>query len=142
MKTFSSKKKEIKRIWHLIDAEGKILGRLASKLSYYLRGKHKSTYTPHIDNGDYCVVINASKIVITGNKINNKIYYHYTGYVGGIKKKTFKEMINIRPEMVIKKAVKGMLPRGPLGRDILRKLKVYPNKNHKQKSNKLYFLNI
>jgi large subunit ribosomal protein L13 len=130
MKTFSAKLNDIKRSWYYIDATNKILGRLASALSYRLRGKHKVEYTPHLDTGDYIIVLNASKILVTGKKKINKIYYHHTGYVGGIKQSRFEEMIDRYPERVIEIAVKGMLPKGPLGRAMLKKLKVFPNEHH------------
>ncbi|XBC41622.1 MAG: 50S ribosomal protein L13 [Buchnera aphidicola (Kaburagia rhusicola rhusicola)] len=130
MKSFSAKKHEIERSWYCIDAEGCILGRLASAIALRLRGKHKVEYTPHVDVGDYLIVINASKIKVTGKKYTDKIYYHHTGYIGGIKKITFKEMISRFPTRVIETAVKGMLPKGPLGRDMFKKLKVYSTKYH------------
>ncbi|XBC43167.1 MAG: 50S ribosomal protein L13 [Buchnera aphidicola (Meitanaphis flavogallis)] len=130
MKSFSAKKHEIKRLWYCIDAEGCVLGRLASAIALRLRGKHKVEYTPHVDVGDYLIVINASKIKVTGKKYTDKIYYHHTGYIGGIKKMTFKEMISRFPTRVIETAVKGMLPKGPLGRDMFKKLKVYSTKDH------------
>ncbi|QCI22246.1 50S ribosomal protein L13 [Buchnera aphidicola] len=130
MKTFSVKLSDIKRNWYYIDASNKILGRLATELSIRLRGKHKIKYSPHLDTGDYIIVLNASKILVTGRKKTNKIYYHHTGYVGGIKKFTFEEMINRSPEKIISMAVKGMLPKGPLGRAMFKKLKVFPNEHH------------
>lgn len=130
MKTFSIKSSNIKRNWYYVDATNKILGRLASELSLRLRGKHKVEYTPHLDTGDYIIVLNASKILVTGRKKTNKIYYHHTGYVGGIKQFRFEEMIIRSPEKVIEIAVKGMLPKGPLGRAMFKKLKVFPNENH------------
>ncbi|UDG80172.1 50S ribosomal protein L13 [Candidatus Steffania adelgidicola] len=130
MKTFTAKPETVKRNWYVIDAEGKILGRFAAKLAHHLRGKHKPEYTPHVDTGDYLIVLNAKKIAVTGKKRNEKIYYHYTGYVGGIKQATFEEMVTRRPERVIKMAVKGMLPKGPLGRAMLRKLKIYAGAEH------------
>ncbi|XZR53236.1 MAG: 50S ribosomal protein L13 [Enterobacteriaceae bacterium] len=130
MKTFVVKKKDIKNKWYIINAENKILGRLASIIAKRLIGKHKIQYTTHLDNGDYIIVLNAKKIKVTGNKKNNKIYYRHTEYVGGIKKKTFKEMILYYPEKIIKNAVKGMLPKGPLGRAIFKKLKVFPSNKH------------
>lgn len=130
MKTFIAKPKNILNEWYIIDADGKTLGRLASELARRLRGKHKVVYTPHVDTGDYIIVINAKKILFTGNKINNKIYYRYTGYVGGLKKTTLKEMIMRKPTRVLEIAVKGMLPKGPLGRVMYRKLKVYEGTQH------------
>ncbi|QCI22834.1 50S ribosomal protein L13 [Buchnera aphidicola] len=142
MKTFSLKSGNIKRNWYYVDATNKILGRLASVLSFYLRGKHKSEYTPHLDTGDYIIVINASKILVTGNKKTDKIYYHHTGYVGGIKQSRFEEMISRHPERVIEIAVKGMLPKGPLGRSMFKKLKVFSNEHHGHAAQCPQFLNI
>lgn len=125
MKTFVMKKKNIKKKKYIIDAEKKILGRLASEIVRILQGKHKVEYTPYLDTGDYVFVINAEKILVTGNKYNNKIYYRHTGYVGGLKKINFKERILKNPEKIVQNAVKGMLPKGPLGRIIYRKMKVF-----------------
>ena len=125
MKTFVAKPETVKRDWYVVDATGKTLGRLATELARRLRGKHKAEYTPHVDTGDYIIVINADKVAVTGRKETDKLYYWHTGYVGGIKQATFKEMIARRPEAVIEIAVKGMLPKGPLGRAMFRKLKVY-----------------
>ncbi|QCI17783.1 50S ribosomal protein L13 [Buchnera aphidicola (Acyrthosiphon lactucae)] len=142
MKTFSVKLRNIKRNWYYVDATNKILGRLASVLSFYLRGKHKIEYTPHLDTGDYIIVINASKILVTGNKRIGKIYYHHTGYIGGIKQSRFEEMISHHPERVIEHAVKGMLPKGPLGRAMFKKLKVFSNETHKHMAQCPQLLNI
>ncbi|BAH83023.1 50S ribosomal protein L13 [Candidatus Ishikawella capsulata] len=142
MKTFVAKIETIKREWHLVDATDKILGRLATKLAHHLRGKHKVEYTPHVDVGDFIIVINAGKIALTGNKYTNKFYYYHTGYVGGIKKKSFKEMLNSCPTRIIEIAVKGMLPNGPLGRSMLRKLKVYAGQDHNHVAQKPQFLDI
>lgn len=120
----------IKRTWYIIDAEDKILGRLSSMITKYLIGKHKLEYTPYSDIGDYVIVINSKKIHISGQKYKNKIYYRYTGYVGGIKKRTFKEMISFFPNKIIETAVKGMLPKNSLGRIMYRRLKVYPENIH------------
>ncbi len=130
MKTFSAKACEVKKDWLLIDADGKTLGRLATKIASYLRGKHKPEYTPHTDIGDYIVVINASKIKVTGNKFEDKIYYHHTGYVGNLKSIAFKDLQAKNPEIIINKAVKGMLPKGPLGRDMFKKMKVFADSEH------------
>jgi large subunit ribosomal protein L13 len=130
MKTFSAKPHEVKRDWFVIDAEGKILGRLASEIARRLRGKHKPEYTPHVDTGDYIVVINAEKIAVTGNKLADKIYYRHTGYIGNLKKTNLGKLLDEHPERVIENAVKGMLPRNPLGRDMYRKLKVYAGTQH------------
>jgi len=130
MKTFSAKPAEVKRDWYVVDAEGKTLGRLASEIARRLRGKHKPEYTPHVDTGDYIVVVNAEKVRVTGNKQSDKIYYRHTGYIGNMKQRTFSEMIQKRPEQVIELAVKGMLPKNPLGRAMYRKLKVYAGTEH------------
>ncbi|QCI20525.1 50S ribosomal protein L13 [Buchnera aphidicola (Brachycaudus cardui)] len=142
MKTFSTKLSNIKRNWYYVDATNKILGRLASALSFRLRGKHKIEYTPHLDTGDYIIVLNASKILVTGKKKIDKIYYHHTGYIGGIKKSRFEEMMSCHPERVIEIAVKGMLPKGPLGRAMFKKLKVFSNENHNHIAQCPQFLNI
>ena len=130
MKTFSAKETQVKREWLLIDASSKVLGRLASEIATRLRGKHKSEYTPNIDTGDYVVVINARRIIVTGNKTEKKLYHHHTGYIGGIKSITFDKLMVNHPERVIEKAVKGMLPRNSLGRNMYRKLKVYRDDHH------------
>jgi large subunit ribosomal protein L13 len=132
MKTFSAKSAEVKRDWYVIDAEGKTLGRMATEIARRLRGKHKAEYTPHVDTGDYIVVVNAEKVAVTGNKRNDKMYHHHTGYIGNLKSINFDKLIARKPEKVIQLAVKGMMPKGPLGRDMLRKLKIYagPAHNH------------
>jgi large subunit ribosomal protein L13 len=130
MKTFSAKAEEINREWFLIDAEGKTLGRMASEIALRLRGKHKPEFTPHVDTGDYIVVVNAEKIAVTGNKLNDKMYHHHTGYVGNLKSINLKDLLDKHPERVIEKAVKGMLPKNSLGRQMYRKLKVYAGPTH------------
>ena len=130
MKTFSAKPETVKRDWFVIDAEDKVLGRLATEIARRLRGKHKAEYTPHVDTGDYIVIINAEKVVVTGNKTKNKLYHHHTGYPGGLKTVNFEKLQQTKPEMIIEKAVKGMLPKNPLGRDMFRKLKVYAGSEH------------
>ena len=130
MKTFSAKPETVKRDWFVIDAEDKVLGRLATEIAHRLRGKHKAEYTPHVDTGDYIVVVNAEKVVVTGNKTKNKLYHHHTGYPGGLKTVSFEKLQATKPEMIIEKAVKGMLPKNPLGRDMFRKLKVYAGSEH------------
>ncbi len=129
-KTCSAKPRAVKRDWLLIDAEGKTLGRLATEIALRLRGKHKPAYTPHVDTGDYIVVINAEKITVTGRKEANKMYYRHSGYPGGIKQMNFADMIASKPARVIEIAVKGMLPKNPLGRAMYRKLKVYAGSEH------------
>ena len=130
MKTFSAKAEEINREWFLVDAEGKTLGRMASEIALRLRGKHKPEVTPHVDTGDYIVVVNADKVAVTGNKLNDKMYHHHTGYVGNLKSINLKDMMAKHPERVIEKAVKGMLPKNTLGRQMYRKLKVYAGPAH------------
>lgn len=132
MKTFSAKPSDVQRCWYVVDANGKTLGRLASEIAFRLRGKHKPQYTPHVDTGDYIIVINAEKIGVTGNKETGKIYHHHTGYIGNLKSVTLGKLRNTFPERIISKAVFGMLPKNPLGRAMFKKLKVYkgPNHNH------------
>ncbi len=130
MKTFVAKPETVKRDWYVVDAEGKTLGRLASEIASRLRGKHKAEYTPHVDTGDYIIVVNAEKVAVTGNKAAAKTYYRHTEFPGGLKSITFDKLIDHKPEMVIELAVKGMLPRGPLGRAMYRKLKVYAGAEH------------
>ena len=130
MKTYIAKPESVKRDWYVVDASGKTLGRLATELANRLRGKHKPEYTPHVDTGDYIVVINADKVAVTGNKANDKMYYRHTGYPGGLKEANFATLQAEKPEMIIEKAVKGMLPRNPLGRAMYRKLKVYAGTEH------------
>jgi len=130
MKTVVAKEHEIEKKWYLIDASNKILGRLASEIANILRGKHKSLFTPHMDAGDYVIVVNADKVVLTGKKLDEKIYYHHSGYVGGLRETTAKEMLQKRPENLIRLAVKGMLPKTSLGRRQLTKLKIYTGHTH------------
>ena len=132
-KTYVAKKEDIKRQWYLIDAQGKILGRLASRIATILRGKHKAIFTPHIDTGDGVIVINAAKIKVTGRKLKQKVYRRYSGYPGGLKEVTLEVMLKNKPTTVIRLAVRRMLPGGPLGRDILKKLKVYADDKHPHK---------
>lgn len=130
MKTFSAKPAEVKRGWYLIDAEGKTLGRLAAEIAHRLRGKHKAIYTPHVDTGDYIVVVNCEKIHVTGKKLDGKIYYKHTGYIGNLKSETLRERLDKHPERALETAVKGMLPKNPLGRAMFKKLKVYAGSEH------------
>lgn len=130
MKTYLATNQNTEHKWYLVDASGKVLGRLASQIAKYLRGKHKPEYTPHVDTGDYVVVINASKIKVTGKKEQEKMYYTHSGYPGGIKEKTFEEVQKKDPTEIIEIAVKGMLPKNPLGRAMFRKLKVYSGAEH------------
>ena len=142
MKTFVAKPADVKREWFVVDAEGKTLGRLATEIALRLRGKHKAEYTPHVDTGDYIIVVNAEKITVTGNKAKGKIYYHHTGLIGGIKAINFEDLIQRAPERVIEKAVKGMLPKGPLGRAMYRKLKVYAGTEHQHSAQQPQVLDI
>jgi len=130
MKTFVAKEHEIEKKWYLIDAKERVLGRLASEIASILRGKNKPIFTPHMDAGDYVVVINADKVILTGGKMEKKMYYHHSGYVGGLKKTTAKEMLLKKPENLIKFAVKGMLPKNSLGRRQLTKLKIYAGQDY------------
>ena len=130
MKTFVAKEHEVEKKWYLIDARDKVLGRLASKIATLLRGKHKPIFTPHMDAGDYVVIVNADKVVLTGDKLEKKIYYRHSGYVGGLKETTAKEMLEKRPENLIRLAVKGMLPKNSLGRRQLTKLKIHAGPDH------------
>ncbi|MCZ6643816.1 MAG: 50S ribosomal protein L13 [Gammaproteobacteria bacterium] len=130
MKTVSMRAEDVQRTWFVVDAENKTLGRLATEVARRLRGKHKPTYTPHVDTGDYIIVVNAEKVRVTGRKFTDKIYYRHTGYPGGIKGTSFKHLQASHPERIVEKAVKGMLPRNPLGRAMYRKLKVYAGSEH------------
>ncbi len=130
MKTFSAKPQNVEHNWLLVDAEGLTLGRMAAEIASRLRGKHKPEYTPHVDTGDFIVVINAEKVVVTGNKPKAKMYYAHSGFPGGIKSMSFDKLIERSPERVIKLAIKGMLPRNPLGRAMFKKLKVYAGNEH------------
>lgn len=131
MKTFSAKPAEVKRDWYIVDAEGKTLGRLASEVARRLRGKHKAEYTPHVDTGDYIIVVNAEKVRVTGRKLTDKMYYRHTGYIGNMRETSLQEMQAKAPARVIEHAVKGMLPKNPLGRAMFRKLKVYAGPEHR-----------
>ncbi len=130
MKTYSARKEDVKHNWYVVDATDKILGRISTEIANRLRGKHKAEYTPHVDTGDYIVVVNAEKVKVTGNKTTDKIYYHHTGYIGGIKSITFEKLIEKSPERVIQMAVKGMMPKNKLSRSMLSKLKVYAGSEH------------
>ena len=130
MKTFSAKPETVKRDWYVVDASGLTLGRLATEVASRLRGKHKPEYTPHVDTGDYIVIINAEKVHVTGNKVQDKMYYSHSGFPGGIKSINFEKLIQRAPERVIESAVKGMLPKNPLGRAMYRKMKVYKGASH------------
>ena len=136
MKTYQANAQDRERGWYVVDAEGKTLGRLATQIANVLRGKRKQTYTPHVDVGDFVVVVNAEKIVVTGNKRESKLYWRHSGYPGGIKSRTLGDLLERRPEEVIRKAVKGMLPRNRLARQQLRKLKVYAGPEHPHQAQK------
>lgn len=142
MKTYSAKPETVQRDWYVVDASGKTLGRLASEIASRLRGKHKPEYTPHVDTGDYIVVVNAGKVAVTGNKAQAKTYYHHTGFPGGIREITFEKLVVKRPESVLEIAVKGMLPKGVLGRAMFRKLKVYGGSEHPHAAQQPQILNI
>ena len=129
MKTYTAKAEDIKRNWCVANAEGKTLGRLATEVARRLSGKHKAEFTPHADTGDYVIIINAEKVQVTGNKFKDKIYYSHTGFPGGIKEINFQKLQAKKPEMILEKAIKGMLPKGPLGRAMFKKLKVYSGEN-------------
>ncbi len=130
MKSYCAKESEIRKEWHVIDAEDKTLGRIATQIALRLRGKHKPTYTPHVDTGDFVVVVNAEKIKLTGNKLTRKNYYHYTGYPGGIRSSNAETVLSKHPTRVLRHAVKGMLPKNKLGRKMLKKLKIYTGSDH------------
>lgn len=134
MKTFSAKPATVERDWYLVDAAGKTLGRLASEIALRLRGKHKPEYTPHVDTGDYIVVINAEQVATTGRKLRDKIYYKHTGYIGNMKSISLEKLLQTAPERAIESAVKGMLPRNPLGRAMFKKLKIYKGAEHKHEA--------
>ena len=136
MKTYMANPTKIEKKWYVVDAEGCTLGRLASEVAKVLRGKNKPEYTPHVDTGDYVVVINAAKIAVSGKKLDQKIYYNHSDYVGGMRETTLREMMNKKPEKVIELAVKGMLPKGPLGRQMFTKLHVYAGAEHNQAAQK------
>ena len=140
MKTYMANPDKIERKWYVVDATDMRLGRLASEIAKVLRGKNKPVFTPHIDTGDYVIVTNAEKIKVTGKKMNQKIYYHHSDYVGGMKEATLAEMLAKKPEKVIELAVKGMLPKGPLGRSMIKKLFVYAGPEHKHAAQKLEVL--
>ncbi len=142
MKTYSAKSHEVQGDWFVVDATDKVLGRLSVELAKRLRGKHKPEYTPHADTGDYIVVINADKIAVTGNKAKDKMYYHHTGYVGNLKSASFEKMMESNPERVIEIAVKGMLPKNPLGRAMFKKLKVYTGSEHPHSAQQPQPLNV
>ena len=142
MKTFMQKKETVERNWYVVDATGKTLGRLATQVATVLRGKNKPTYTPHVDCGDYVIVVNADKVVLTGNKLEDKKYYNHSGYPGGLRERTAKEMIEKYPEEMVERAIKGMLPHGRLERAMGKKLFVYRGSDHKHEAQKPVALEI
>ncbi len=142
MNTFMQKKETVERKWYVIDAEGKSLGRVASKAANILRGKHKPTFTPHIDCGDYVIIINAEKVNLTGDKLNKKVYYNHSGYTGGLRERTAKIMVEKYPEEMVERAVKGMLPKGRLGRQTYKKLFVYKGNEHNHEAQKPEVLEV
>ncbi|NTV89544.1 MAG: 50S ribosomal protein L13 [Clostridiales bacterium] len=142
MKTFMAKAEEVQRKWYVVDADGKPLGRLSSEVAKILRGKNKPIYTPHVDTGDHVIVINAEKVLLTGNKLEGKIYRHYSGYPGGMKEVKYKHMMETKPEKVIELAIKGMLPKNSLGRAMFTKLKVYKGSEHEHQAQKPEILEI
>jgi large subunit ribosomal protein L13 len=142
MKTYQATKEELDHKWYLVNAEGKVLGRLSTELAKILKGKNKPTYTPHLDTGDFVVVVNAGKVTLTGKKLKDKIYYHHTGYPGGIKQINAEKLLAKKPTEMIRMAVRGMLPKNSLGRQMLRKLKVYAGPNHPHEAQKPVNLNI
>ncbi|HDM09891.1 MAG: 50S ribosomal protein L13 [Deltaproteobacteria bacterium] len=142
MKTFVAKESEVDKRWYLVDAKGKVLGRLATQIAMRLRGKHKPIFTPHADTGDFIVVVNADKVVLTGSKLDNKCYYRYSGYMGGLKKRSAKKLLETKPEEILRHAVRGMLPKNSLGRRQLKKLKIYAGPDHPHEAQKPQELEI
>ena len=136
MKTFMQRKEDVDRKWYVVDAEGLPLGRMASEVAKRLRGKHKPTFTPHVDGGDFIIIINADKVKLSGNKLDNKIYYDHSGYPGGLKKRTARAVLESNPVEIVERAVKGMLPKGALGDQMYRKLKVYAGSTHEHEAQK------
>ena len=142
MKTYMAKESDVQRKWYVVDAEGKILGRLASEVASILRGKKKPIYTPHVDTGDYVIIINAEKVVLTGNKLDQKMYRYHTGHPGGLKETAYRRFMETKPEKAVEMAVKGMLPHNTLGRSVYKKLKVYAGPEHKNHAQKPEILNL
>ena len=130
MKTYMAKASDVQRKWYVVDAEGVVLGRLASQVASILRGKNKPTYTPHVDTGDYVIILNADKVVLTGKKLDQKIYYKHSGFAGGLKETPYRRLLAEKPEFAVQKAIIGMLPKGPLGRKMAKKMKVYAGTEH------------
>jgi len=142
LKTFVPKAADIDRKWYVVDAEGLVLGRLASQVANILRGKNKPIYTPNVDTGDYVIIINADKVILTGKKLDQKIYYHHSGYAGGLKETTYRRLMAEKPELAVRHAVVGMLPKGPLGRQMAKKLKIYAGDQHEQAAQQPEVLNL
>ena len=142
MKTYMAKANEVKRKWYVVDAEGKVLGRLASEVAKILRGKHKPNYTPHVDTGDFVIILNADKVVLTGNKLDQKMHRYHTGYPGGLKEIKYRKFLAEKPERAVELAIKGMLPKNSLGRAMFRKLKVYRGSEHNHQAQKPEKLDI
>ncbi|MBA1147780.1 50S ribosomal protein L13 [Ectothiorhodospiraceae bacterium WFHF3C12] len=142
MKTFSAKPADVQRDWYVVDASGKTLGRLASEIAFRLRGKHKPQYTPHVDTGDYIVVVNVDKVAVTGKKARDKMYHHHTGWVGNLKSISYEKLMQKAPERVLFSAVKGMMPRNRLGRQMMKKLKVYTGPEHQHHAQQPQALDI
>lgn len=140
--TVSAKPAEVRRDWYVVDAEGKTLGRLASEIARRLKGKHKPVYTPHVDTGDYIVVVNAEKVAVTGNKLKDKMYHHHTGYIGNLKSISLEKQLIKAPERVLESAVRGMLPRSPLGRAMMKKLRIFAGPEHTHQAQQPQPLNI
>ena len=136
MNTFMANAQNVERKWYVVDANGMVLGRLASQVANILRGKHKPTYTPHVDTGDYVIIVNADKVVLTGKKLDQKIYYHHTGYPGGLRETKYRKLMSDRPEFAVQHAVVGMLPKGPLGRAMAKKLHIYAGSEHGHEAQK------
>jgi len=136
MSTYMAQPKTVERKWYVIDAEGLVLGRLASQVALMLRGKHKPTFTPHVDTGDFIIVVNTDKIELTGRKLDQKVYYHHTGHPGGLKETKYRDLMAKKSEFALKKAVRGMLPKGPLGNKMFKKLKVYAGPEHEHQAQK------
>ena len=134
MKTFMPKAEDIGRKWYVVDAEGQVFGRLASQVANILRGKLKPIYTPHLDTGDFVIIVNAEKVIMTGKKLDQKIYYHHSGYAGGLKETVYRKLLAEKPEFAVRRAVEGMLPKGPLGRKMAKKLKVYRGPEHEHQA--------
>ena len=136
MKTYHAKPGEVEREWVIIDAEDQVLGRVATKAAQILKGKHKPQYTPHVDTGDFVIIINADKVVMTGKKLDQKVYYHHSGYAGGLKETKYRKLMAEKPEFAVKHAIIGMMPKGPLGRQMARKLRVYAGTEHEHEAQK------